>query len=392
MRRFTALAAAVSLSLAVSACAGDSQEEPASRAPVGQAPESPGQEAGDTAAATVEEFTVTERGAFNEGWAMSFLPGTRHLLISERHGALQLRDQETGEVDQVSGVPEVHHAGQAGMHDVIPGPTFADDGAVYLSWVRDHPDGAQGVVGRGRFDIATASLTELEVIWEQTPASGDGHFALRMLIQDDHLYLTSGDRQEFTPAQETGNNLGAVLRLTLDGAPASDNPWAGDGDVASELWTIGHRNPLGIAEDSAGDLWVSEMGPWGGDELNHLVAGENYGWPEASMGVNYSGTDIPDHRDGDGFRAPAEYWVPSMSPGSLLIYQGDLFAGWRGNALLGGLSGENLVRVQLNGEEAVVVDEWDMGERVRALTEAPDGAIWLLEDGPGGRLLELRPV
>lgn len=377
MRRLFAMATATALSLTLIACTDDTPEESGPT--------------GDAGQAVSEEFTVTEHGTFDEGWAMSFLPGSNHLLISERHGALQLRDQDTGEVTGVSGVPEVHHAGQAGMHDVIPGPDFAEDNTVYLSWVRNHDEGAQGVVGRGTLDLESASLNDLEVIWEQTPATGNGHFALRMFLHDDLLYLTSGDRQELSPAQETETNLGAVLRLTLDGEPAPGNPWAEEEGAAAELWTIGHRNPLGIDEDSEGNLWVSEMGPQGGDELNLLTEGENYGWPEVSQGVHYGGSDIPDHSPDDDFQSPAEYWVPAISPGSLLIYQGDLFEGWNNTALLGGLSGQNLVRVQLHGSDATVTDEWDMGERIRALAEAPDGAIWLLEDGTGGRLLELRP-
>lgn len=384
MRRLLTTAAATALMTGLIACAGGG--EPAGNAGVSE------QTSQQLPAGTVTEFTVAEHGTFEEGWAMSFLPGTDKLLVSERGGALQLRDQRTGAVTEVSGAPEVYHEGQAGMHDIIPGPNFEQDGTVYVSWVRDHDQGAQGVVGRGTLDVDTASLTGLDVIWEQTPTSGDGHFALRMLIQDDHLFVTSGDRQKFTPAQETETNLGAVLRLTLDGDPAPGNPWAEEGGAAAELWTIGHRNPLGIAEDSEGKLWVSEMGPRGGDELNLLLEGENYGWPEASMGVNYDGSSIADHAEGDGFQAPVEYWVPSISPGSLMIYQGELFSGWQGSALLGGLSGENLVRVQLGGAEEGVVDEWDMGERIRAVAEAPDGAIWLLEDESGGRLLELRPA
>jgi glucose/arabinose dehydrogenase len=338
-----------------------------------------------------DQFTATEHGTFDEGWSMTFLPGTDHLLIAERIGALQLRDQATGEVTEVSGVPQVHHAGQAGMHDVIPAPSFEQDGAIYLSWVRSTDEGVQGVVGRGTLDVDAAALAEVEVLWEQTPQYGDGHFSLRMLIQDDHLFVTSGDRQELTPAQGLDTNLGKVLRLTLDGDPAPGNPWADQDGVAAEVWTLGHRNPLGIAEDSHGQMWVSEMGPQGGDELNLVLAGENYGWPEASMGVHYGGRDIPDHQDDDGFRSPAAWWVPAISPGNLLIYSGDLFDGWSDSALLGGLSGQNLVRVELDGEQAEAVDDWDMGERVREVEQAPDGAVWVLEDGPGGRLLELGP-
>ncbi|HHX85019.1 MAG TPA: PQQ-dependent sugar dehydrogenase [Actinomycetales bacterium] len=378
MRRLLALVSLVGPALVVAACAAD--PEPAE--PAGH----------PDPAATAEDFRVTEHGTFDEGWAMRFLPGTEYLLVSERGGALKLRDRETGEVTEVSGAPEVVHEGQGGMHDVLPGPGFAEDGTVYVSWVRDHPDGAQGVVGRSTLDVDTAELSPPEVIWEQDPAAGNGHFALRMLVSGDHLYVTSGDRQEMDPAQDTGTNLGTVVRLTLDGDPAPGNPWAGEGGAAEELWTIGHRNPLGIAEDPTGAIWVSEMGPRGGDELNLLEGGENYGWPEASMGVHYDGGAIPDHAEGDGFRAPAAYWVPSISPGNLLVYGGDRFPGWRGSALLGGLSGQTIVRVELDGERATVAQKWDMGERIRALAEAPDGAIWVLEDGEGGRLLELTPA
>lgn len=342
------------------------------------------------------EFTVTEHGTFSEGWAMCFLPGTEHLLISERGGTLRLHDIPSGEVIEVTGTPEVRDAGQGGLHDVIPGPAFEDDQVIYLSWVRPHDEGSHGVVGRGMLEVDAAAgqarLQDLEVLWEQSPAGGDGHFSLRLLIQSDYLFVTSGDRQQFTPAQETTTNLGAVLRLTLDGEPAPENPWEADGGIAAQLWSMGHRNPLGIAEDAESRVWVSEMGPRGGDELNLLAPGENYGWPEASMGVHYDGDEIPDHSEGDGFVAPAAFWVPSISPGSLLIYRGDLFAGWQGSALLGGLSGQNLVRVQIDGTTATQADEWDMGQRIRALAEAPDGSLWLLEDGTGGRLLELRPT
>lgn len=339
----------------------------------------------------VDDFEVTEHGEFNEPWSMDFLPGTDHLLIVEKGGQLQLRDQESGEVRQVSGTPGVKAGGQGGMHDVIAAPSFDTDGAVYLSWVRGADGGSQGVVGLANLDVENAALNNLQVIWEQLPTGGNGHFALRMVVRDDHLFVTSGDRQAMDPAQDERSNLGKVLRLNLDGSAAEGNPIGDSGEVMPQIWTLGHRNPLGIAVDSRGELWVSEMGPQGGDELNLLKEGLNYGWPEVSMGTHYDGTDIPDHADGDGFEPPKAYWVPAMSPGNLLIYQGDLFSGWQDSALLGGLSGQNLVRVELDGEQATPAAEWDMGERIRAVDEAPDGSIWLLEDGSGGRLLELRP-
>ncbi len=368
--------------LALSACTSASDDEAAA---VSSSP-------GTSVEFASEDFTVTDHGKFREGWAMEFLPGTELLLISERGGSLQLRDQSTGEVREVGGVPEVYHAGQAGLHDVIAGPTFEQDGTVYLSWVkRDRRGGTRGVVATARLDTGSAELTDLTEIWEQEPLDGKAHFSLRMLIQDDHLFLTSGERAVFDPAQDVTSNLGKVLRLTLDGRPAPGNPFAGQGGRADEVWSMGHRNPLGIDEDSTGQVWISEMGPQGGDELNAVEAGGNYGWPEASMGVHYDDTPIPDHAEGDGFIAPAAYWVPSISPGSLEIYDGELFPDWADSALVGGLSGQTLVRLELDGRDASVAGQWDMGERIRAVEEAPDGSVWLLEDGRGGRLLELRP-
>lgn len=338
----------------------------------------------------VTELDVVEHDRFDSPWALEFLPGTDHLLVTERGGALQLRDQSSGEVTEVTGTPEVDAAGQGGLHDVVAGPTFEQDGTIFLSWVRQADGGgSQGVVARATLDVDAAELGDTEILWEQDAASGDGHFSLRLLVDDDLLHITSGDRQELTPAQDDATNLGSVVRLTLDGEPAPDNPWADAGGTTAELWTTGHRNPLGIAADSTGKIWSSEMGPEGGDELNLLVPGANYGWPEVSMGEQYGGGDIPDHADGDGFEAPKAFWVPAISPGSLMIYSGDLFPGWQDSALLGGLSGQNLVRVQLDGDEAEPVQEWDMGDRVRAVEQAPDGAIWIATDS--GALSEIRP-
>ncbi|MHA2788607.1 PQQ-dependent sugar dehydrogenase [Corynebacterium sp. S7] len=335
---------------------------------------------------------ATEHGRFDAGWALEFLPGTDYLLVTERGGALQMMDLNTDNTVEIANTPEVYSEGQAGMHDILAGPTFENDGTVYLSWVRDTAQGPQGVIGRGKLNTEAGSLEEFEEIWQQTPSEHDGHFALRMLIQDDYLFVTSGDRQAFDPAQDIQSNLGKVLRLTLDGEPAPGNPFAGQGGRSDEIYSMGHRNPLGIDTDQRGELWVSEMGPRGGDELNHLVEGENYGWPEASMGRHYDGSRIPDHQQGDGYVAPAEYWVPSISPGNLMIYKGQLFDEYTGNAFLGGLSGEKIVRVQLDGDQASFIEEWDMSNRIRALEEAPDGSIWILEDGENGRLLEWRPA
>lgn len=380
--------------LALTACTGSSDPDPGDldadrTSPVptagSSAPQTPQPDGGET-----HEFAVVEHESFDEPWAMAFLPGTGVLAITERPGRILLRD-DSG-VREVAGVPEVAASGQGGLADLVPGPTFEADQRVYLSWVEADASGnTGGVVGSARLDVERAELSDLRTIWEQTPKmGGNGHFSLRLLIHDNHLYVTSGDRQEMAPAQDTSNNLGSIVRLALDGSPAPGNPFGGDAPT-DQLYSIGHRNPLGMAVDADGRVWASEMGPQGGDELNLILSGSNYGWPEASNGSHYGGGEIPDHAPGDGFEAPKAFWTPSISPGSLMIYSGDLFPNWRGDAFLGALSGQALIRVDLDGEDAVDEEIWPMGARIRAVTQAPDGAIWLLEDGSGARLLELRP-
>lgn len=356
---------------------------------------------GDAAASqTVTEsdrpFHVEEVDTFDDPWAMEFLPGSDDLLVTERSGTLFLRDGETGERVEVGGVPEVVVAGQGGLGDVVVGPTFEQDGTVYLSWAEAGSGGSGAAVGRAQLQIGdgSASLEDLEVIWRQTPkVEGNGHFGHRIAVDPDgeHLFVTSSDRQAQTPAQDTSNTIGTIVRLTLDGDPAPGNPLADQGGVSAEIWSWGHRNPLGLQFAPDGELWSSEMGPEGGDELNLIVEGANYGWPEASNGSQYGGGEIPEHTDGDGFEAPKAWWNPAISPGSLMIYTGDLFPDWTGDAFLGALSGEALVRVDLDGTTAADDEIFEMGERIREVAEGPDGAIWLLEDAGAGRLLRLTP-
>lgn len=341
-------------------------------------------------------FAVSEHGRFDEPWAMAFLPGTDWLAISERSGRLWLRDQLTDELIEVTGVPEVFDSGQGGLGDVVPAPSFIDDRLVYLSWSERGAGGAGAAVGRAQLvvDDRIARLAGLEVIWRQAPkVSGSGHFSQRLAFSPGgrYLFVTSGDRQKMAPAQDLSVTLGKVVRLNLDGSPAAGNPFADLGGTSAEIWTYGHRNALGLAFDAQGNLWSSEMGPQGGDELNMLVKAGNYGWPLASNGSHYGGGEIPDHRDVDGFEAPKLWWTPSVSPGSLMIYGGELFPAWQGDAFLGALSGRALIRVDLDGTDAREGDLWKMGERVRAVAEGPDGAIWLLEDAGSGRLLQLTP-
>lgn len=331
---------------------------------------------------------------FDEPWAMTFLPDGS-LLVTERGGTLKLRTP-SGEVSDIAGTPEVAAAGQGGLGDVVLSPTFATDQTIYLSWAERGDAGTAGAaVGTAVLDAAGRRLSDLTVIWRQSPkVSGTGHFGHRLAFSSDgrYLFLTSGERQKMQPAQDLGTNLGKVLRLNPDGTPASGNPFADRGGVSSEIWSYGHRNPLGIAFDPAGNLWSSEMGPRGGDEVNLILEGRNYGWPEVSNGSHYSGEEIPDHGAGDGFEAPKVWWNPSISPGSLMIYTGTAFPQWRGDAFIGALSGQALIRVDLDAPSADKGNQWDFGARIREVEQGPDGAIWLLTDGSGGRLLRLTPA
>lgn len=355
-----------------------------------------GTQGGAPASADDRPFEVEEVDRLNEPWAMTFLPGSGDLLVTERSGTLHLRDQDTGERTEVAGVPDVAVAGQGGLGDVVAGPSYDEDGTIYLSWVEAGDSVTSGaVVGRARLVTdGDPRLDDVEVVWRQSPkVDGDGHFSHRLAVdpEGEHLYVSSGDRQQKDPAQDTSNNLGSIVRLTLDGEPAPGNPLTDDPDASPDIWSWGHRNALGLEFAPDGTLWSSEMGPEGGDELNRVERGRNYGWPEASNGSDYGGGEIPDHADGDGFVAPVAWWTPSISPGSLMVYDGEAFSDWRGDAFLGALSGQALVRVDLEGEEAGDIESWDMGERIRAVEQGPDGAIWLLEDAGAGRLLRLTP-
>ncbi|MEO7504321.1 MAG: PQQ-dependent sugar dehydrogenase [Sphingomicrobium sp.] len=345
-------------------------------------------------------FTVTSVASFSTPWAMAFLPGsgvplTGMALLTEREGRLWVVDTATGAKQAVSGVPAVHDEGQGGLGDVVVHPDFAGNQRVYLSFVEAGPDGTSGAaLGYGRLILGNGPprLDRFRIIWRQSPkVTGSGHFSHRIAFgPDGYLYLSSGERQKFDPAQDLSVNLGKVLRLTNEGAPAPGNPWASRGGATAQIWTLGHRNLLGLAFDAGGRLWETEMGPMGGDELNLIVAGKNYGWPRASNGSHYDGRDIPDHRPGDGYEAPKAWWNPSISPAGLLIYGGGKFPGWKGDALIPALSGEALLRVHLDGEKATKANQWPMGARIRAVDEGPGGSVFLLEDG--GRLLRLDPV
>ena len=340
-------------------------------------------------------FVAEPVATFDEPWAMAFLPDGR-VLVTEKKGALKLLAIGASAGD-VGGVPKVAYGGQGGFGDVALHPRFAENGLVYLSYAEEGEGGTRGAaVARAKLALDAqggGTLSELAVIWRQVPkVSGNGHYGHRLLFgADGKLWISSSERQKFDPAQDMKSNLGKLIRLNDDGSVPTDNPFAQDGGVAAQVWSLGHRNLLGLAFDAGGRLWEVEMGPKGGDELNLIVRGANYGYPIVSNGDHYDGRDIPDHPTRPEFAAPKVSWTPVISPSSMIIYSGAQFPDWQGDALIGGLSSQALVRVEFDGESAHEAARYDMGERIRAVKQAPDGTLWLLEDGEKGRLLKLVP-
>lgn len=341
-------------------------------------------------AAQGRPFQTEEVMRFTTPWAMDFLPGSPNMaLVTEREGNLWLVDVDSGERRQVGGTPNVKVAGQGGLGDVVAHPDFASNRRVYLSYAEAGSGGTSGAaLGYGTLDLGGAQprIEDFKVIWRQEPkVTGNGHFGHRIAFAPDGtMFVSSGDRQKMQPAQDRDSDLGKIIHMTDEGER-----------LGGRFFTLGHRNPLGIDFAPDGRLWSSEMGPQGGDELNLIIRGRNYGWPEASYGSHYDDEPIPDEHQASEFEEPKVWWNPAISPGGLLIYTGEMFPQWRGDALIPALSGQAFVRVDIEGDSARKADEWDMDARIRAVDEGPNGAVYLLEDGrsPGqGRLVRLTPA
>jgi glucose/arabinose dehydrogenase len=353
-------------------------------------------------------FEVTAVTSFDEPWALAFLPDGR-MLVTEKKGNLFIVTQDGQKSRGIGGMPDVAYGGQGGLGDVAIHPDFAENNVIYLSYAESGVGGNTRGAAVARAVLNTTPrggrLSDFEVIWRQYPkVVGYGHYGHRLLFDDaGYLWIASGDRQKFTPAQDMQSNLGKVLRLNDDGSVPEDNPFVNyfgenplvdDEGVYPQVWSLGHRNILGLAIDLDGQLWDIEMGPMGGDELNRITPRANYGYPIVSNGDHYDGREIPDHDTRPEFVKPAVWWTPVISPASLIVYRGNLFSDWRGNAFVAGLSSEAIVRIELNEDEAHEAERFDMGARIRAVVEGPDGALWVLEDDEDeslGRLLKLTP-
>ena len=349
----------------------------------------------------------------NEPWGMAFLPDGR-LLITEKPGSLKIYSD--GKLSKsVKGLPEVSYRGQGGLLDIEVDPNFTTNNFVYISYVEaatEQPKDAKlkvdprlgtfiekdDVIIKGavvaRAKLENEELKDLTVIWRQVPKTmGLGHYGGRLAFADGgKLFITSGDRQLFDPAQDMKSNLGKVLRINSDGTIPKDNPYAKKGGVEAQIWTSGHRNSLGLAVNpSTKKLWAIEMGPVHGDEINMIEAGKNYGWPIVSNGSNYDGTKIPDHETKPKFAGPLYYWHPGVSPSGMTFYSGTKFKNWQGSVLVGALSGETLLRLTLEGDKVTAEERLPINKRIRDVAEAKDGSVLLLTDGKDGELLRLKP-
>jgi glucose/arabinose dehydrogenase len=372
-------------------------------------------------------FTMTQVATFEFPWRLAFLPDGR-MLITEKVGPVWLVSQQ-GQKIPVSNTPPVYWQGQNGMLGVFVSPHYATDQSIYLTYVEPGDYGGGLALARAKLNVSATSarLQGLEVIWRQMPKGKGGQDGAQVAFSPDgqYLFLTVGDRQRFTPAQDPDQPEGKILRLTLDGKPAPGNPMEGKTGAATiplidpprdtvtaktapvvstytfpgpnltpaETWASGVRTPYGLAFSPTGELWEVEHGPMGGDELNLIERGKNYGWPLVSYGKNYDGVpiDSPDTRS--DLAKPVIYWAPVIAPGNLMFYTGtQVFPQWNGNALIGGMATEALVRVTFDGKGgATAVQRWSMGKRVRDIEEGPDGSLWMLEDALPGGLFHLTP-
>jgi glucose/arabinose dehydrogenase len=371
-------------------------------------------------------FKVVQVTTLNLPWKIAFLPDGR-MLITEKVGGMELVTQQGAKI-AVANVPAVLHRGQGGMLGVFLSPHYAKDHNVYLTYSEPGDGGSSLALARAKLKIGadTASLEGLQVIWRDGERGDGGQFGAEVAFSPDgkYLFLSSGDRQRMTPAQDPNQPLGKILRLTLDGKPAPGNPMAGKIGAAtvpvidppentetaktapvvrtytfpgpnltpSETWSTGHRTPYGLAFAPDGRLWELEHGPRGGDELNLIEPGKNYGWPLVSYGHNYDGVRVPDPDTRPDLAKPVIYWVPVIAPGNLMFYKGAMFPQWNGSALASGLGSKSLNRITFDGKGgATPAERWDMGFRVRDVEVAPDGALWMIEDARPGGLFRLTP-
>ncbi len=333
-------------------------------------------------------------GPFDQAWGMAFLPGGR-MLVTELDGNLRILEPGKRPSDPLAGLPRIEAYGQGGLMDVALDPDFTANGRIYLSHIVEAAGGKTTAVSRARLD--GGRLRGFETVFTGRAAGRGGrHFGSRIrFAPDGKLFVTIGDRGYRPGAQDLGTHAGAILRLDPDGAAAPGNPFAGRSGALPEIWSWGHRNPQGLAFDpETGWLWSQEHGPRGGDEVNLVRRGRNYGWPVITYGRNYSGTKITDETARPGMEQPATYWTPSIAPSGLTVYRGDRFPRWDGNLFVGALRAQLLVRLELDGDRIVHEERLltDFGNRIRDVRTGPDGLIYLLLDENDAHIWRLEPL
>lgn len=324
-------------------------------------------------------------------WGLAFLPDGR-LLVTERPGRLRLVAPDGAKSEPLQGVPRVLAEGQGGLLDVALDPDFAANRLVYLSYAEPGEGGASTAVARGR--LGERGLEGVEVVFRQQPkVGGANHFGSRLVFAPDGtLFVTTGERFRFEPAQDLSGHLGKILRINPDGSVPPDNPFVGRQDARPEIWSYGHRNVQGAAiHPQTGVLWENEFGPRGGDEINIPEPGRNYGWPLVSWGRHYDGRDIPDPPTRPDLAQSIYQWTPVISPSGMIFYTAGLFPGWRGNLLIAGLTAQGVVRLMLDGQRVVGEERISLDQRIRDVEQGPDGAVYVLTDEPDGAILRLTP-
>lgn len=376
--------------LLITACAGCGAREPV-------APAAPA--ASESAAETARfpsqhgelEVTTVVAG-LEHPWGLAFLPDGR-MLVTERPGRLRIIGADGKVSAPVAGVPEVFARGQGGLLDVAVDPQFADEPWIYLSYSEPGEGGGGTAVARGR--LADGALQDVRVIFSQAPKLGAGqHFGSRLVFdREGRLFVTSGDRGEWDNVQRLDRGQGKIFRIERDGAIPADNPFVGRDDAQPAIWSWGHRNAQGAALNPAsGELWQTEHGARGGDELNIARAGRNYGWPVITLGINYNGQPIGEGlREQEGMEQPLHHWTPSIAPSGLAFYTADRFPAWKGDLFVGALAFQRVVRLDLDGDKVVGEEALltELGERIRDVRQGPDGYLYLLTDAANGKLLRV---
>ena len=339
-------------------------------------------------------FTVrTLTSGLRRPWSLAFLPDGR-MLVTERPGRLWILDQNGAKTTRVSGVPSVAAIGQGGLLDVVLHPDFASNGLIFLSYAEPGVGGAGTAVARA--ELSGSELTELNVIFRQRPKLlGGRHFGSRLVfLPDGTLLISMGDRAQRRRAQDLGNHQGAIARMTVDGEVPSDNPFAERSDAKPEIYSYGHRNIHGMTRDPvSGIIWAHEYGALGGDELNIVKSGANYGWPTITYSKNYDGSVISPKTTAPDRQQPIAYWTPSISPSGLAIYRGDKFPNWRGDLLVGALTPGHLRLLEIENGKVVGQERLleKLGDRIRDVRVGPNGLIYVLTDASNGKLIRLEP-